>query len=227
MDNLNLPEPLHSLLNGLERRALTNFYGAPGTGKTNICMLVSLECIRNGGRVVFIDTEGGFSLDRLRQLTPDAEGALNRITLAEPLDFREQGRVIKGLEGREMDLVVLDSAVALYRLECAEREKDRLMPRASKELSRQLSVLSNLARKRGIPVLITAHTYKNWDTGNSEVIGGDSLKYWSKALVFLDKTGKTGERKAVLIKHRSRPEGGEARFLIVDGGIRPSGFKLF
>lgn len=238
MDNLRLPEPLHSLMNGLERRAVTNFYGAPGTGKTNICLLASLECARQGGSVVFIDTEGGFSLERLRQLTPDAEGVLKRITLAEPGDFREQGRVIKDLEDKGPDLVVLDSAVALYRLECAGQEGGKegdgtgradsrvLMPRANKELSRQLSMLSNLARAKGIPVLITAHTYKNWETGSSEVIGGDSLKYWSKVLVFIDKTGKTSERRCVLVKHRSLPEGREARFMIVDKGIKPSGFRL-
>ncbi len=228
-NNLRLPEPLHSLMNGLERKAVTNFYGAPGTGKTNLCLLASLECIRDGGSVVFIDTEGGFSLDRLRQLTPDVEAALNRITLSEPGDFREQGKVIKDLQGKSPDLVVLDSAVALYRLECAEQEDKGkiLMPRANKELSRQLSMLSNLARTKGIPVLITAHTYKNWETGKSEVIGGDSLKYWSKVLVFVEKTDKTSERKAVLTKHRSLCEGRSVKFLITQDGIKPSGFKLF
>lgn len=267
--SIRLPEPLHSLMNGLERGAVTNFYGEPGAGKTNICLMASLECVRQGGTVAFIDTEGGFSLERLRQLTQDAEGALNRITLAQPGDFREQGRVIKELHEKGPDLVILDSAVALYRLECAEHEirapdgshqsetttarangqetetgprqlasahTERaaklkegrvLMPGASKELSRQLSVLSQLARRKGIPVLITAHTYKNWETGRSEVIGGDSLRYWSNALVFLEKTGKTSERKATLVKHRSLPEGREARFMIVDEGIKPSGFKLF
>ncbi len=225
--NLRLPEPLHSLMNGLERKAVTNFYGAPGTGKTNLCLLASLECVKQGGSVVFIDTEGGFSLDRLRQLTPDVEAALNRITLSEPLDFKEQGRAIKDLQGKNPDLVILDSAVALYRLECAEQEGRVLMPRANKELSRQLSMLSRLARVKGIPVLITAHTYKNWETGKSEVIGGDSLKYWSKVLVFVEKTDKTSERKAVLTKHRSLCEGRSVKFLITQDGIKPSGFKLF
>ncbi len=225
--NLRLPEPLDSLMNGLERKAVTNFYGEPGTGKTNLCLLASLECVKQGGSVIFIDTEGGFSLDRLRQLTPDAEAVLNKITLSEPLDFKEQGRVIKDLQGKSPDLVILDSAVALYRLECAEQEGRVLMPRANKELSRQLSMLSSLARTKGIPVLVTAHTYKNWETGRSEVIGGDSLKYWSKALVFIDKTGKTSERKAILKKHRSLPEGKEVRFVITQDGIKPSGFKLF
>jgi len=225
--NLRLPEPLHSLMNGLERKAVTNFYGAPGTGKTNLCLLASLECVKQGGSVVFIDTEGGFSLDRLRQLTPDVEAVLNKITLSEPLDFREQGKAIKDLQGKNPDLVILDSAVALYRLECAEQEGRVLMPRANKELSRQLSMLSRLARAKGIPVPVTAHTYKNWETGRNEVIGGDSLKYWSKALVFIDKTDKTSERKAILKKHRSLPEGKEVRFVITQDGIKPSGFKLF
>lgn len=228
-DSFRLPEPVHSLMGGLERKAVTNFYGAPGTGKTNLCMLASLECIKSGGSVVFIDTEGGFSLERLRQLsTQDVEEVLKKITISEPSNFREQGRAVKELENQQPDLVVLDSAVALYRLECAEQSGKRvLMPSASKELSRQLSVLSNLARRKGIPVIITAHTYSNWETGNSEVIGGDSLKYWSHALVFLEKTGKTSERKCTLIKHRSLAEGRQVGFVIIDRGIKPSGVKLF
>ena len=87
VENLRLPEPLHSLINGLERKAVTNFYGAPGTGKTNLCIIAALECVRQGGSVVFIDTEGGFSLDRLRQLTSDVENVLGKIEISEPKDF--------------------------------------------------------------------------------------------------------------------------------------------
>lgn len=222
---LKLPEPLGSLLGGLEPKAVTNLYGAPGTGKTCLCLLASLECVKRGGRVVYIDTEGGFSLERFRQLAPVVNPALERIDISEPKSFQEQGKVIKNLGGMDADLVVLDSAVALYRLQCAEPDVETLV--ANRELSRHMSALSSLAREKGIPVLVTAHEYKVRDTGECEIIGGDTLKYWSKVILRLEQTGRTSERKVTIVKHRSLPEGRDAKFMLVDSGIKPSGFRIF
>jgi DNA repair protein RadB len=224
-NRIMLPEPLYSLIGGIEKGALTNFYGAPGVGKTNICFLAVLECLKVKGRVIYIDTEGGFSLERLKQLTPDADSVLKKVVLLEPKTFVEQGKMIRSLGKENADMIIVDSMVALYRLECADPERETL--EANKELSKQLSVLSNMAREKNIPVLVTSHTYKNWDTGENHIIGGDTIKYWSKSIVFFEHTGKMSERKATVVKHRSIPEGGSVKFMIVEDGIKPSGFKLF
>jgi DNA repair protein RadB len=223
-DKIPLPEPLFSLIGGVERGAITNFYGPPGVGKTNICLLAALECLIKNGKVIFIDTEGGVSFERIRQITGNEE-IFKKMILIEPKDFKEQEKIIKSLENESVDMIILDSAVALYRLECADPTKETL--EANKKLSIQLSILSNLARKKNIPVLITAHTFKDWDSGENKIIGGDSIKYWSKSIVFLEHTGKTGERKASIVKHRSLPEGRSVKFMIVNEGIKPSGFKIF
>jgi DNA repair protein RadB len=223
--HIPLPEPLASILNRLESRSITNFYGGPGTGKTNLCLLAALECIRKGGTVIYIDTEGGFSAQRLGQLTRNPEQALQKITLIEPKNFEEQGKVIRSLESQKPNLIILDSAVALYRLEYADPKAETL--EAHRELSRQISILSNLSRYKDIPIIITAHTFHNWDTDTHEIVGGDMMKYWSKAIVYLERTNKTSERKATVMKHRWMPEGGTVKFLIVDDGIKPSGFRIF
>jgi|GEM_PF-69917 DNA repair protein RadB len=275
---LALPEPINSLIKSIEPSAVTNFYGGPGTGKTNLCMLSAIDCIRKNGSVIFIDTEGGFSLERLKQLAPEYQGILKKIVLLQPKSFSEQGRIIRELEKQGADLIILDSAVALYRLEYADAhangnmnigdiEKNEaelsltglshaqhgntkstevgnnIKPRteklkskafadsqilaANRELSKQLSILSNIAREKNIPVVITAHTFKNFRTGEDDMIGGEMIKYWSKAIVFLERTGKTSERKATVFKHRSLPEGSSAKFEITGSGIKPSGFKIF
>ncbi|MEM5871719.1 MAG: DNA repair and recombination protein RadB [Candidatus Aenigmatarchaeota archaeon] len=221
---INLPEPLNSLLNGLESGAITNFFGPPGVGKTNICLLATLECVKNGGKVIYIDTEGGFSFERFMQIN-GSEEVLEKIILIEPKNFDEQGVIIKNLENSECDMIILDSAVALYRLECADPTRETL--EINKELSIQLSILSNIARRKNIPVIITAHAFKNWDSGENQIIGGDAIKYWSKVIVFLEPTGKMNERKATIIKHRSLPEGRNVKFEIVKEGIRPSSFRIF
>ncbi len=230
MAHVELPEPLGSLFR-VEEKAVTNVFGPPGAGKTNVCMLAMLDCInRLGGSVTYIDTEGGFSFDRLAQLMPNYKLVLSKVNLLEPKDFREQGRMIRGIEGTE--LVIVDSLSALYRLEYAEAdhrkrgEVNAQIMESNRELSKQLSVLSALSRERGMPVLVTSHIFKAWDTGNEDVVGGDSVKYWSKGLVLLEKTGRSGERKATVVKHRSVPEGECAKFAIDSQGIKPIGFKL-
>jgi len=232
MDSISLPEPLHGLLKGLESGAITNFYGTPGTGKTNICVLAAVDCARKGGKVVFIDTEGGLSLERLRQVAPqDCERILKAMELVEPKSLKEQTEAVRRLGERKPDLVILDSSVALYRVECAEARE--VVPASQKadmdsvmivnrELSKQLSTLSALARERKIPVIITTHAFKSWGDGSYDVVGGDAIRYWSKAIIFLEKTGKSSERKATIMKHRSQPEGKEAKFKLVQEGIKPS-----
>ena len=237
MDNVVLPEPLHGLLKGIERGAITNFYGAPGTGKTNICLLAAADCVRKGGKVIFIDTEGGFSLERLKQVAPrDYEQILKGMELVEPKNLREQTDAVRKVAQSKPDLVpdlvILDSSVALYRMECAEMkdaaggksrkcDSDSVMA-ANRELSKQLSLLSALAREKNMPVIITTHAFRSWDNGSYDIVGGDAIRYWSKSMVYLEKTGKTSERKATIIKHRSLPEGGSVKFMLVQEGIKPS-----
>ena len=222
-----LPDPVGSLLK-IERGAVTNFFGGPGTGKTNLCLLAVKDCLRKGGKVVFLDTEGGFSPERFRQISGGLEVNLSGVNILEPRDFREQGKAIRGLSKVPGDLIVVDSMVALYRLEYSdENSTKKQILEANRELSKQLSILSALARERKIPVVITTHTFRNWDTGEHEVIGGNTLKYWCKAIVFLERTSRMSERKATLTKHRHLAEGQSVKFQLVQEGIRPSGFRFF
>jgi len=83
-------------------------------------------------------------------------------------------------------------------------------------LSRQIFTLHRLADQLGIPVVVTGHVY-HAEKG-LKIIGGDIMKYWAKALVFLEKTGP-GKRRATLVKHRSRPEGGKCSFRLCEKGV--------
>ncbi len=223
-------ESMDKLLDGgVEAGALTNFCGTPGTGKTNVCMLIAIEAIKQGKKVIFIDTEGGFSLERFEQLTSAKSNFLSRIIFMAPKTFREQEEIVKSLDGLCSDgsigLVILDSAVALYRLEYAETD-DVLS--ANKQLGVQLALLSNLARERKIPVLITSHVFRRFETEKTDIIGGDAIKYWCKTIVFIEKTNELSRRRAVLLKHRSLEEGREVEFYLTQTGIEAADkFKIF
>jgi DNA repair protein RadB len=222
-----MPPPLNDVIPHVSEKALTSFYGGPGTGKTCLALLAAIECVRNKGKVVYVDTEGGFSVERIRQLLDNrmaTDSFLKSVDLIQPKTFEEQGKAIDSLADRDFDLLIVDSLVALYRLEYSNQDE---ILAASRKLSKQLSSLAAIAREKNVPVVLTAHTYRNWDTGENEMVGGETLKYWSKAIVFLEKTGRMSERKATLAKHQHHPEGREAKFMLVEKGIAPVKFKLF
>jgi len=61
-------DPVDELLGGgLSRGAVTQFYGPPAAGKTNIALSTAIETVASGEVAVYVDTEG-VSIDRFRQL---------------------------------------------------------------------------------------------------------------------------------------------------------------
>ena len=104
---------------GLEVRTITQIYGEPASGKSTLCMIAAVSCLRAGQPVVYIDSEG-FSIERFRQIAgEDTEKIADHLFLFEPLDFEHQGTMIaeaeKVLKTHKPGLLVMDSATALYR----------------------------------------------------------------------------------------------------------------
>ena len=87
------------------------------------------------------------------------------------------------------------------------------------ELTKQMRILAEIARKRNIPVLITNQIY-HWEN-ERKMVAGDILDYWSKCLIELLNEG--GRRTAHLRKHRSLPDKKFA-FQIVNEGVRKKGW---
>lgn len=209
---------------GVEKGCLTQFYGPPGSGKTNIALNLMVQCVKKGNKAIFVDTEGGLSIERFKQITGrDFDILASNVLIFEPKTFQEQDEVLKKVEnlldsGREkVELVILDSAVALYRL------KEGDLTQINRELGKQMALLSRIARKHHLAVIVTNQIYSVFgDDGTTsmiEPVGGTILKYWSKIMIELARGDVNGERYAILKRHRSRPEGLKARFKIVNDGL--------
>ena len=65
------------LAGGYESDIITTLYGSGGSGKSNFCIIVATSQARKGNKVIFIDTEGGFSSDRFKQVHGEYSNALN------------------------------------------------------------------------------------------------------------------------------------------------------
>ena len=70
---------------GYECDVITVIYGPSGSGKTNFCLLAAVSQAKQGNKVLYIDTEGGFSVERMKQLAPqEHESVLQNIFFAFP-----------------------------------------------------------------------------------------------------------------------------------------------
>jgi len=205
------------LSGGFESGIITQLYGEAGTGKSNIVMQLAVQAVARGLRVIFIDTEG-FSAERFKQIAgPGAEEMAAKIMIFEPMSLEQQAIAIREaskIAGRDLGLVILDSATSLYRV-LLEAEDNRSVRRT---LTVQLSELQEIARRHRIPVVITNQVYMDIENNLLRPIGGTGLEHICKAIIFLEKKGE-GLRSARIMKHRSSPEGITADFRLTARGV--------
>ncbi|MBC8501041.1 MAG: DNA repair and recombination protein RadB [DPANN group archaeon] len=209
---------------GYEKDVITTIYGPAGSGKTNMCLMTIASFPKNK-KVIYIDTEGSFSLSRLKQITNNYKSVMSRIIFFKPTNFDEQKKFfskLKEIIKEDIGLIILDTVAMLYRLEIG-RSKD--VYNVNKELGIQLSYLSEIARKKGTPVIITNQVYASFDNKDKvNMVGGDILKYSSKCLIELQNLDNV--KRAILRKHRSLPDGKQVFFRIVDSGVEEKEVSL-
>ena len=203
---------------GYDSNIITTIYGPSGSGKTNLCLLAAVRVAESGKNVLFIDTEGGIAVERIKQISNDYEQVLARILFLNPVTFEEQKVAfskLKALAGEDVGLIIVDSISMLYRLELSQAEE---VYDVNSALGKQIASLVEIARTKNIPVLITNQVYADFEQKDKvKMVGGDMLKYGSKCLIELQKFANC--RGLILRKHRSLPEGKELKFKIVQTGI--------
>jgi len=226
------------LYGGYERGVITMIAGPPASGKTNFVLLAACSQAKKGNKVIFIDTEGGFSTERVKQIVGENyKEVLQNIFLLNPTSFEEQKKIfvklLERVKKESIGLVVVDGMAMLYRLELGDAlnlKDDSKVKEVNREVAKQMRILAEISRKEHIPIIITNQVYhgfiseEDWKKGirgETNIVGGDLFKYWSKSIIELKNTD--GKRKAVLLKHRSLPEK-ELNFEIRKEGIFKKGW---
>jgi len=164
-----------------------------------------------------------FSVERFKQicnaLKLDYLKTINNMVFFKPTSFAGQKKAFEKLKESirgKIGLLVVDSIAMLYRLEMG---KDNDIYEINRELGKQIGYLTEIARNKKIPILITNQVYADFENKDKvNLVGGDLLKYGSKCLIELQIT-PSRNRRAIIKKHRSIEEEKEITFKIVEGGI--------
>ena len=159
--------------------------------------------------------------DILRQISgEDFETVARNIIVFEPTSFKEQEEDLGLIESwissnsADVELIILDSAVALFRVE-DDNSKSHL-------LGKQMQMLSALAINHDLAVLVTNQIYASFDEESEEdfsPVGGTIIQYRSKIIIELKREEGTNQRIAILKRHKTKREGLAVHFLITNNGI--------
>jgi DNA repair protein RadA len=178
------------LFGGVETKAVTEFYGAPSSGKTQLCHTMCATVPQDkseggvGGKSIYIDTEGTFSPKRIAQIASkrgfDPNMTLDNVIIREAQDSQTQERIVDNIDPllkdktKRFKLLVVDSPVTHYRSEYIGRQN---LPARQQKLYRFLRRLVAIAGAYNIAVVVTNHinTTPNSRKTSGMPVGGNAM----------------------------------------------------
>ena len=147
---------LDSILGGgIRSSAITDVFGAAGTGKTQLVKQIATRCILDGGSVFFVDTMGTFRPERVYEMIQNTNGdlqTLENIDVLRATSSSEQLCALEILEKKHTDLVIIDSVSDLYSFEYGRESQIFVKNLLFMEYMHKLSAL---ALRLDVPIVIT------------------------------------------------------------------------
>jgi len=189
---------------GFPAEGVSLVYGEAETGKTSLAVQCAVNCARRGIKSLFIDTDGTFSYERLSQIAKyDYEKISPLMIIMRPTTFQEQSRAIDQLEKvitNKFGLIIVDTVTSLYRVELDDPQETYA---ASRELNRQLAVLTQIVKTCGVAALIISQvrSVPLGETIEIKPVATRVLNYWSDIVLDMKQTGQTRVIKVLREKH--------------------------
>jgi DNA repair protein RadA len=206
---------------GVESKSITEVFGAFGSGKTQLALSLAvnvqlpLEQGGANGKAVYIDTEGTFRPERIKQFAAgvgaNPEKVLKNIFVARAFNSDHQILLIEKVaemikNGEPIKLMIVDSLTAHFRAEYSGRGQ---LADRQQRLNRYLHDLMKLAEQRNLAVLVTNQVMSNPAQlfgDPTTAIGGNIVGHASTYRIYL-RRGKKDTRVAKLIDSPNLPDG--------------------
>ena len=130
------------LSGGIPNGVIVDIFGGNGTGKTQLLLQLSINSIKNGGKVLFLDTTGGFRPERILEIQKKSNSnlnLLNNIIVSRITNTSEQINSIKNFKGNNFSLIIIDNITDLFSYEYKNNQsifkKNSLFMKYMRELS--------------------------------------------------------------------------------------------
>ena len=182
------------LSGGIPNGIIVDIFGGNGTGKTQLLLQLSINSIKNGGKVLFLDTTGGFRPERILEIQKKSNSnlnLLNNILVSRITNTSEQINSIKNFKENNFSLIIIDNITDLFSYEYKNNQsifkKNSLFMKYMRELSlyavthKVPIVISNMIRnsnEQEVENMSTAidlfthikiHLFKNSSIYNGEI----------------------------------------------------------
>ncbi len=165
---------------GLPRGRILEVFGEESSGKSTLCMFLTSQVQKQGGKCVWIDAECSFSNKYAKDVGVDVENLI----LSQPTTGEEGLKIVRELiSTNSVDLIVVDSVAALVPAkELGGEISDAEMAQQARMMSKALRVLAGSINKtKTIVIFINQLRDKigvYWGTKHSTP-GGKALKFYS------------------------------------------------
>ena len=212
---------------GFPKGMITELYGNEGGGKSTLALTAAAECTKQGGPVLWVDSEGAFVPAYAKRV-----GVVPRLFVPrQPQHGEEATNLVEAaiLSGG-FDMIVIDSVAALWPREMIEGDIDSKQPgRHAKFISNFLArIVGSLARSNVTMVLINQLRMDPNAYGNPEkTTGGRAIKFYSSVRIDVRSSSSKklvvdgraiGQEVAVKVaKNRCGPPYREASFNLIFG----------
>ena len=130
------------LSGGIPNGIIVDIFGGNGTGKTQLLLQLSINSIKKGGNVLYLDTTGGFRPERILEIQKKFNidfNLLDKITVSRITNTFEQINSIKNFQKNNFSLIVIDNVTDLFSYEYKNNEsifeKNSLFMKYMRELS--------------------------------------------------------------------------------------------
>ena len=143
------------LSGGIPNGVIIDIFGGNGTGKTQLVLQLSINSIKNGGNVLFLDTTGGFRPERILEIQKKSNldiNLLDKITVSRITNTSEQINLLNTLGESNFSLIVIDNVTDLFSYEYKNNES---IFEKNSLFMKYMHELSFYAITNKIPIVIT------------------------------------------------------------------------
>jgi len=195
---------------GVESGSITEGFGCYGSGKSQMAHILAVNTLKQfpDSKVVFIDTEGTFRPERIKQLAThaglDSVDVMNRCIVGIAYNSNHQmllaekaGEMLSSKK-EDIKLIIVDSLTAHFRVEYLGRGT---LATRQQTINRHMHILAKTAQVYNAIVFVTNQVMSTPDSrwGNPEApIGGNIVGHNSVTRLYIRRSAKN-TRKIKLI----------------------------